>query len=416
MDIVKNFNHLFFKAAVAGWVLLFCLYSPAEAVHRGAGDLTCGGCHTMHNSQGSSSLGGASGGSMILLRANVSGRQEIHKLCLQCHSDQGVQATTNQSPHSQVAPKVHNTADTWTEGTAINLIGAGGNFYPELNASFALSSGTGWTGLTVAQGRGHSLGLTNVAPPGGDQNISAFSCTSCHDPHGTTATTSAINVFRNLKVNAFDAGANSGVSLTTAEHTSWVGGVTGTFAGSGNYVPQASSDGGSKIWPVIKGTPTGTASSDAANSNSYGGASGGISRWCAQCHDSWHELLTAGNYAAGGRGAKGDWNRHPVDNVLDEGSTNGQSGAGVDIFDNSNYSVTTAGQVLPVANATGTANRTFYIQSATTDKVMCLSCHFAHGGPNNDNLRWDYTSAVGSGTQTGKGIPSTRGCQLCHNR
>ena len=49
-------------------------------------------------------------------------------------------------------------------------------------------------------------------------------------------------------------------------------------------------------------------------------------------------------------------------------------------------------------------------------RVFCLSCHFAHGGPHYDALRWDYTSAVSSGSQFGNPIPSNKGCQLCHNR
>ncbi|MCK4488054.1 MAG: hypothetical protein KAU38_15015, partial [Desulfobacterales bacterium] len=39
--------------------------------------------------------------------------------------------------------------------------------------------------------------------------------------------------------------------------------------------------------------------------------------------------------------------------------------------------------------------------------VMCLSCHRAHGTPNNDLLRWAYTMDAGSGTDNG-------GCFICH--
>jgi predicted CXXCH cytochrome family protein len=43
-----------------------------------------------------------------------------------------------------------------------------------------------------------------------------------------------------------------------------------------------------------------------------------------------------------------------------------------------------------------------------TDKVMCLSCHRAHGSPYKDMLRWDYgTMNVGSGL--------TGGCFKCHS-
>ncbi|MBI5749302.1 MAG: hypothetical protein HZA00_09265 [Nitrospinae bacterium] len=360
----------------------------------------------MHNSQGNSGLGGVSGGSLILLRADgITGRENIHKLCLQCHADTGGQADTQHAPHGQYAPKVHSATATWNQDTHLTAIGAGGNFYPEVDATnFALSS----SGQTAGLGKGHSLGLTNVTPPGGDTAITGFSCTACHDPHGTAdANDQGINKFRNLRKSATNAGNNAGVTLTAGDFTSWVGGINGTNF-TGVSLP-GGSGAGAVAWPVISTTPTGN-SADAANSNSYGGGStGGISRWCAQCHDNWHEALTTGNLDNNSM----DWHRHPVDNLLSDTTTT--SGAGVTIINTANYSVTTAGQYLPVASGSG-ANRVFYKTNESTDKVMCLSCHFAHGGPYNDNLRWDYTSSVSSGSQNGNGVPSTRGCQLCHNR
>lgn len=48
--------------------------------------------------------------------------------------------------------------------------------------------------------------------------------------------------------------------------------------------------------------------------------------------------------------------------------------------------------------------------------VFCLTCHFAHGGPYYDALRWGYIASVSAGDQTGNVVPSNKGCQLCHNR
>lgn len=409
--------------------------TQAMAIHKGAGDLVCGSCHTMHNSQGGSALnaGGAAGGSLVLLRGAVTSRNEIHNFCLQCHASNGAQAALTFAPHSRSAPKVLlastiGEANKWDESKAFNLIGAGGDF------QYEMGDGPGgiYTASTqdngVALGRGHSLGRQAVTPPGGGGPVADFTCISCHDPHGTNdAASTQINKFRNLRMIPTDS-LNAAVELTDADHLSWVGGITGEFSGSGNYVPVNQADGTATagattlaIWPVFRGaTLNGTPATDNPNSNAYGGGTtGGISLWCATCHDDWHEFKAAGNIA-GGQGAKGDWRRHPVDNILDEGATNGQSGDGYDIFDPTNYSATTAGQVLPVASSQAAANKVFYTTgaNATTDKVMCLSCHFAHGGKYNDNLRWDYTviPIAGAGQQTGNGIPSTRGCQLCHNR
>lgn len=426
------------KILLTGFLSLgiWLLASPeAMAVHKGSGDLTCGTCHTMHNSQGGSSLGGNAGGSLVLLRGAVTDRAEIHNFCLQCHSNDGAQATGTFSPHGNSAPKVllsSATANKWDQDTLLHKIGGGGDFQYEMGDV----SGGIWDATLqdggVALGRGHSLGRTNVTPPGStDGVIPQFTCTSCHDPHGTSDAASAtINKFRNLRRTPTNSGTDD-VQLTTTDHTSWVGGITGLFSGSGNYIPVNQATGApdaavttTAIWPVFRGaTPTAVA----GDSNSYGGGTGGISQWCANCHDDWHETKQANNIA-GGQNAKGDWRRHPVDNILDEGNCvspfdqSGCSGAGVDILDLANYTPATAGTVLPVARATANT-RVFYTTAvdATSDRVMCLSCHFAHGGPYYDNLRWDYLSSVGpAGSQVGNGVPTgagtARGCQVCHNR
>lgn len=411
------------------------------AVHKGAGDLTCGQCHTMHNSQGGASLGGNTDGSLVLLRGAVTTRAQIHNFCLQCHASDGAQAGSIFQPHNNSAPKVlldSTVANKWDQATAFNKIGGGGDFqYACGNVSGGL-----WDCATVdgdiGLGRGHSLGKAPATPPGeSDGAISEFTCTSCHDPHGTDSTSNAaINKFRNLRKTPTGSGSATVALDTTGAtaHSSWVGGITGTFSTPGsNFVPvdQAlgTSSGGATakaIWPVFRDALNGTAATDTANSNSYGGGANGISKWCATCHDKWHEMNVATN-SVGGQGAMGDWRRHPVDNVLDEGNCTsaateaGCSGAGVDIFDAPNYSATTDGQVLPVASGQAT-NRVFYTKTtgagvtATSDKIMCLSCHFAHGGPYYDNLRWDYLQSVSSGAQTANGVPLTKGCQLCHNR
>src|SRR3990170_3133773 len=429
--------------------------SSIYAIHKGAGNLVCGNCHTMHNSQGNTGMGGASGGSLVLLKADVTSRANSHRLCMQCHASNGVQANTSHTPQNVIAPKVYSSG-AWTENNPFNLIGAGGNFYTELSAAWD-------TTTPQSLGYGHSLGATTVLPPGGDANLDYLTCINCHDPHGTASDsqTGAINLYRNLRVNAVAAGANSGANFYTItggsevyKMKSYVGSVNGAYFG-GSEVDSA----GQVIWPVYRGVLTGNVATDTANTNVYGldePASGykRMASWCSQCHDNWHEDLTPSNKVVDGSkyGTAQEydyrhWTRHPVSTTIHRGSEPGcAAGCHGSVLDRTNYSLALiqAGKALPVsagyrADSTvwdpGAAFTNFVYYLPWCDvcltntgwegmepgiwngpQVFCLTCHFAHGGPYYDALRWNYLSAVSPGNETGNAVASNIGCQLCHNR
>ncbi len=422
-----------------GALVLVIGVAPSFAVHKNAGDLACGSCHTMHNSQGGSSaspdnLGGAPGGSIILLRGNVTSRAQIQNLCLQCHASNGAQADSTFAPHGNPAPKVYidgaagkgNDTDVSDNQVNFSLIGAGGDFSSEISGN----SSTGWSpsgaGSSFALGYGHSVGLTGVAgknPPGGDVAFSNdyFTCTNCHDPHGTNASSGMdannINAFRNLKGIPTDSGAASAVALS-ANTQSYVG-----MAGGSDWDGEGPSN-SQHIWPVYMSTAafdgTDTCATDGTGKvNCYGvgvagntNATDGISNWCAQCHDNWHEDI-GGNLNANGL----DWHRHPVDNVLIDSTPN--SGAGVDIVRLTNYDAAVIkDKSLPLAKSSDAGNKVAYRTTGddSAARVFCLSCHFAHAGPFYDALRWNYLSGVALGSQSANAIASNVGCQLCHNR
>jgi hypothetical protein len=443
---------LFFAGLLVAVLFLFVFALPLKgyAVHKGAGGLTCGQCHTMHNSQGDTSLGGLPGGSMILLRGKVSSRAEIHKLCLQCHASNGAQADDPQQPHGKVAPKVYSEASIWdSEQDGFDKIGAGGNFSSELDSD--------WNPTTSNyQGYGHSIGSTDVMPPGGDVSIAEFSCTNCHDPHGADVRTDTkVNLFRNLKVNAFGAGANSGAKFRDEpskpwyEFNSYVGGVNGSYSGGGYFGGDETDNGSQVIWPVYKGTLTGNPETDSTSSNSYatgwdGDGAVTMSKWCAQCHDNWHEEINTSNQAhvdtlGGTYDLALDTRRHAVNSMMPRAADAGcAGGCHVSLLDRTNYSnnLIIAGKGLPVTASQYYTANAYYLPecgsagnpfcsgmdkdhggtSGNNHKVFCLTCHFAHGGPYYDNLRWDYLKSVSSGEQAANSIASTKGCQLCHNR
>jgi hypothetical protein len=389
------------------------------AVHKGAGDLRCGACHTMHSSQGNDTSIGTATGSLILLRGGVESRAEVHNLCLDCHSDAGSQDTVVFS-ESSTAPKVHfNTNGGAGVGSASDPfdfkdIGAAGDFggvFSYDGSSINLSSGD--TSANYSLGAGHSLGATNVVPPGAaEAAIDFLSCTNCHDPHGTTATGGGINIYRNLKQAPTGGGGGTATDsdvMGTGNPTSPWGTVsgatpdfTGTNAGAENH-----------YWPIFDGT-----SQNVYPAGPAGFVDVGVSGFCAQCHDNWHEDSSGVTNEAGS-----DWRRHPVHNQLVDATPT--SGVGVTIVDWGHYNertdsnapyTNTSGTKLPAAHTLDASGETTYYADDTDDEVMCETCHWAHGGPWPDALRWNYTSSVSAGGQSGNQLASNVGCQQCHNR
>lgn len=445
-----------FAFTVAGLVMVA---SPSMAVHKGVGDLTCGNCHTMHSSQGNdndSAMGGTDGGFILLRAASVTSRAELHLFCLQCHAEDGSQGDDPHAPLNIRAPKVLLSTISFSVtggGSDFSKIGAGGNFGDDDMGSTFDSAGTytaaanddGADSATDALGRGHSLGAAStVKPPGnnvnglgiGEELGAGLSCTTCHDPHGTDSTTDTINMFRNLKVGSSNKGKNPWTNVASFGNfaTSYAGGVSGCKA-AGDCDTRGATMGtatgaATNVWPVyiedarqnsyLMSGP----GYDPTGQGGFGTPSGnyvGISLFCAQCHGSWHEMIDESNDNLTAGTPTSDWRRHPVNNILNDTAGTTQSGGGVDIFDQSHFTGGSSAAIsmperLPVSNAAGLYYTSDLVGDTTSDRVFCLSCHFVHGSANNDILRWDYTSAVSAGSQSGNGVPTNVGCQQCHNR
>ena len=392
---------------IAGFLALTAV--PSLAVHSGSGQIACGNCHTMHSSQGNSQgqSMGFDTGVLKLLRITSSCSAD---LCLMCHAENGGSggAQFNSGAWQTTPPKVYLTGGSWAEGSSFDLIGAGGDFRGVGNYT-----ATGFTAQgqdTTADpdgpsaGYGHSICEEDMYPPGGNGGGSEavvqipgfFTCVTCHDAHGTVDTQPGINGYRNLLGNINIQG--DGKSWSTNIADSYVGTVADSAANGSD--PTASGN----VWAIANGALNNTYLSD-------GSGEGQMSRFCAQCHGKWHEGLTSGNVSGD------DWRRHPVDHAMVD--TSPASGSNITIVDWAHYLAvdTYAGNSdamkMPVTDGGGLAEA---YADDTADKVFCLSCHFAHGGPYYDALRWDYQSGVGVATQVGLGIDSGTGCQQCHNR
>ena len=109
-----------------------------------------------------------------------------------------------------------------------------------------------------------------------------------------------------------------------------------------------------------------------------------ISALCAKCHGDFHGTA---NTQSGS-----DWIRHPTENAI---STSWAIGALAYSPDGADYK----------NNPVGYDNATIDLDEK---RVVCMSCHRAHGTENADLLRWDYsTQSAGSALEYG--------CLGCHD-
>lgn len=219
----------------------------------------------------------------------------------------------------------------------------------------------------VAPGHGLSADPRHALSPGGGFPSNRLGCTSCHDPHGNTA-------FRMLR------------------------GVGPVMEGVATFSAPA---------PAAVGTDIVSRPEADDHHTAY---LAGVSSWCANCHGQYHES---------GSGAAFE---HPVDEPL-----------GTAVSQRYN-------EYLGDANPTGGVLSNAYLAevpfedaaagTASTagpgprSRVMCLSCHRAHGSSAPSAGRWDFDVSllVDDGTESGSHrIPNPYGdagqgplCQKCH--
>lgn len=124
-----------------------------------------------------------------------------------------------------------------------------------------------------------------------------------------------------------------------------------------------------------------------------------MSGFCAECHGLFHGA------GPGETGGSSPWKRHPSDIVLPnygEYRDYGHRSLGP-----REYSIQVPVARQGILNSLAAPMATV---SPGVDVVMCLSCHYAHAGPYERLLRWDYTGMV-AGTS---GSTAGTGCFVCH--
>lgn len=212
---------------------------------------------------------------------------------------------------------------------------------------------------------GHDLGLNESSVPFSTRTNVTLSCASCHDPHGTPN-------FRNV--------------------------LTAPAGGTGVGVEMARD----VFRNVPPGDPPSAAASIAAYKESNEGYKANTSKWCTECHDDLKPHVA---------GSSRTENHHLVDvpingigyptdpahwvggTGLGFGATTGDGSEGVPRLR------------FQVAGATDFASSKVV---ATSNQIMCGSCHFAHGGKHRNGLIWPYKDSGGP-------VDKESGCDQCHN-
>jgi len=320
----------------------------------------CVNCHTMHNSQG--------GLPMTLSGSSTPNAALLITECIGCH--------TGQNDGSNDTPFVFDTTvplyrTTGTEVDSNTL--AGGNFYWVAN----ISNRMGHNVLGIA-------GPDTILPPGGDGTFSnQLRCAGALGCHGRPSDANQITALRGGHHYKNHAVWQDGTTLAASYR--FLDGIQGF--GDTKYEFHPDDQKHNKYYGIDR-----TDEIEAAN--------GTISSLCARCHQYYHD--GSGSVVSGTAFGAGVWIRHPTDFDMSRASTsdeykeyNGGNGSG------NIYSV-----ISPVATSDTSANVNEVIYSVSDDAVvMCLSCHRAHGTPNNGLLRWDYKSWPGGGFN---------GCAICH--
>ena len=272
--------------------------------------------------------------------------------CLGCHG-----GTNVDTANFAAGPYVYDSGIT-DETTSL----AGGNFGWVLPGN-----GGDAKGHNVSDIAALAADATLATSPGGTEG--QVSCADCHGSggHHSNATGS------------ITAGATAGTSYRFLQHGAGLG-------VSGYEDPN---------YEAASGVLSSNLS--ATTHNQYKGdtavaATDTISAFCASCHGDFHTTV----------GVPGAWTRHPTDRDL-----NGLGGEYA-LYNVAGVSGRTYSTDIPVGSTNVSAVLGEVVINAGDAIVTCLSCHRAHGSPNDDMLRFAYTMDAHSGTG------ANTGCFVCH--
>ncbi|MDY0185868.1 MAG: hypothetical protein RBR43_08330 [Desulfuromonadaceae bacterium] len=323
-----------------------CLTGAAFAFHDG-GVAHCDGCHSMH--------GGATSGPALQKGSDAS------STCLNCHNGaNGYKVSSADGSNKNEGGDFH-----WTKDNGYTYVVRGNTKTFDYNKA-------GHNMLAADFGMTNDANLTMA--PGGSFPAAGFSCTGCHDPHG--------------QANGGTVGGALPISVSGS-----YGAVPapGTQAGNYRILYDSAKIGFSEDAPIAR------ASGSNGASVQYGS---GMSGWCANCHVGFYATTSSGGM-------------HPVDRAVQTtynsyvatGNFTGTIANAYDPLVPIERGVTTASSDLPDPTDQATAG----VGVDGSSKVMCLSCHRAHGSAFGNALRGDMSEAflAESWITLGSNVPAT---------
>ena len=332
-------------------------HSPKEKTSAGTTEtLICSQCHTMHGTQGNLSM--VYDGSTIppskLLR-----HQTIQQLCLFCHDG-------NQAGLTPVPP------DVWGVLASGQTVPSGGN----------LCSGGSGSPPCFDDTTNHTVGLTDITPPGGSVSLPEFTCINCHNQHGSPN-------YRNLRGGAGLADTYAGIVFSNIDVS---------------YKFDAVDPDDNSVFVNYWGTgmdrfETSNVRFRASPADS---STKGIQAFCKACHTDFHGRggsANMGGSTTGDTSLVGDeWIRHPT---MDLTMTEGGGNLHVD-YTNWQTPLTWRPRFIDPDGIAGDGD----------DEPFCFTCHRAHGSDRHSALIFgDPLAGVGGG---GSMMRDT--CQQCHNQ
>jgi predicted CXXCH cytochrome family protein len=363
---------------------------------------SCAGCHRAHTSfsavrfEPSSGPGpdpSAPASESALL---VGGAATMQEFCYACHGDAAPGAATNvQGGVFDAGPSTASMAAT----NATHPYQTASTFNAPLNGGGFDRAAKDWdwntadvlTAQYAAVSSAHSMEKTSVMWGAGNgvdvsQNMT---CTSCHDPHGSSNYRLLKDKVNGLTVGGYTEFGVAGGSNYDLVPNPYVMSVENGYPAAGWSKGMVGAGEMADYKPdYTRGTPIRATQSGGKKS---------LSMWCSSCHVNYNdksgEKLTAlagstgavknyGTYEANGTVGAKTRHRHPVDIAV-------QSGDGILQVDAQKYSMDTR---IPLEEAPGTA-------SYRNWNVGCLTCHLAHGS-SQDMTGWAAASLVGTPTSS----------------